>query len=303
MKTIIFILILSSIPVVDFSQDNEIASIDIIRDFQESQGKTPKTDSVLLKLKEISKELEILKKSLIQQVIDSVSKLPNLVNANMQQQITDLNAQILDLNTKLIAANQSNQKATADYTQLKTDSEKAYAKLNEEKIEIEKNLSLQNSSKTAEWDLYINNYLKTEKFLSDKDAETMKKQVPKYSAEIDSFLVNSKILEAMESFLYKGVGNFDELYKKYKTPINNTKFKRQFEYQNSLKEINSLFIQYSNELNSFLNKIDKLSQDVRKIELENWKQTKYVSFFPYLKSIIEKNYRNKTPLGISTTAP
>ena len=302
MKTFIFTLILSSIPFVDFSQGNAIASIDLVSNFQESQGKTPKTDSVLLKLKEINNNLENLKKTLIQQVIDSVSNLPNLVNENMQQQINDLNVQINDLTTKLNAANQSAKQATDEYNQLKTDSKSEYDKLKKEKEDIASNLATQISNKAAEWDLYIDNFLKTEKYLSEKDAQMLKKQAPKHSADIDSFLVNSKILEGIESFLYKGVGNFDELYKKYKTPIN-SKFKKQFEYQNSLKEINSLFIQYSTELSSFLNKIDKLSQDARKIELENWKQTKYVSFFPYLKLIIEKNYKNKTPLSISTTAP
>jgi hypothetical protein len=309
MKIILFILFFISVRN-NFSQNLASVSHDRIIELtknpspEEITGKKPTTDTVLLKkMDNILKEVEILKKSIIQQVIDSVSKLPNLVNANMQQQITDLNAQILDLNTKLNAANQSAQKATADYTQLKTDSEKAYEKLKEEKVEIDKKLSLQNSSKTAEWDLYISNYLKTEKYLSDKDAETMKKQVPKYSTEIDSFLVNAKILGELETFLYSGTGNFDVIYKKFKRPIDKSKFENQRKHQESLKISCTMFIIFCNEFQEVYKGIIGTSPKMRNEEFSNWNLVSYAELFPYLKKAIEQNKIKETPLGISTTAP
>ena len=124
-----------------------------------------------------------------------------------------------------------------------------------------------------------------------------------YSKDLDSLLANSKIITDMENYLYAGIGKFDDIYTKFKTPMNKTKFPEQAKNQLAMQSVISLFIKYSNELRNKLTEISQLSNELRKSELEEWRQNKYVSYFPALKAIIESNYKGKPLYPITTTAP
>lgn len=259
--------------------------------------KKPPTDSTLLKkLDSLHKDL---KENLKKEIIESIRDLPTIVNNELQKTLTDKTTEIETLQQQLSTA-------ITDKTQATKESKDLQSRL---KIVRDSVRSISGSVDTKEaanntlWDGFVKEFIRTSTKVSDAQIITLKKQNPTYAKDLDSLLANSKIISDMENFLYFGTGKFDDIYAKFKTPMNKNKFPEQAKNQLAMQSVISLFIKYSNELRNKLTEISPLSNELRKSELEDWRQNKYVSYFPALKSIIENNYKGKPVYPISTSTP
>ncbi len=261
--------------------------------------KKPTVDSTLIKLKDIEKMIQGLKNELKKEIIDSIRSLPTIVNSQLQEELIGKTAEIDLLQEQLSTA-------ITDKTQATKESKDFQSRLKivrDSVNNINSALIKEESANDNMWDSFIKEYLKSSVKVADVQIISLKKQAPMYSKDLDSLLANSKIITDMENYLYAGIGKFDDIYAKFKIPMNKTKFPEQAKNQLAMQSVISLFIKYSNELRNKLTEISQLSNELRKSELEEWRQNKYVIYFPSLKAIIESNYKGKSLYPITTTAP
>ena len=261
--------------------------------------KKPTVDSTLIKLKDIEKMIQGLKNELKKEIIDSIRSLPTIVNSQLQEELIGKTAEIDLLQEQLSTA-------ITDKTQATKESKDFQSRLKivrDSVNNINSALIKEESANDNMWDSFIKEYLKSSVKVADVQIISLKKQAPMYSKDLDSLLANSKIITDMENYLYAGIGKFDDIYAKFKMPMNKTKFPEQAKNQLAMQSVISLFIKYSNELRNKLTEISQLSNELRKSELEEWRQNKYVSYFPALKAIIESNYKGKSLYPITTTTP
>lgn len=259
--------------------------------------KKPTVDTTLLK--KLDTLHKYLKENLKNEIIESIRDLPTIVNNALQQTLNEKTTEIETLQQQLSTA-------ITDKTQATNESKDFQSRLKIVRDSVNNINSALKKEETANdnmWDSFIKEYLKSSVKVADVQIISLKKQVPMYSKDLDSLSANSKIITDMENYLYAGIGKFDDIYAKFKIPMNKTKFPEQAKNQLAMQSVISLFIKYSNELRNKLTEISQLSNELRKSELEEWRQNKYVIYFPALKAIIESNYKGKSLYPITTTAP
>jgi hypothetical protein len=277
-------------------------SVDISSEVVTNAAKSPKkstVDSTLIKLKDIEKMIQGLKNELKKEIIESIRDLPTIVNNALQQTLNEKTTEIAKLTRQLDTARLDIDQATKE----SKDFQSRLKIVRDSVYNINSALKKEESANDNMWDSFIKEYLKSSAKVADVQIIALKKQAPMYSKDLDSLLANSKIITDMENYLYAGIGKFDDIYAKFKIPMNKTKFPEQAKNQLAMQSVISLFIKYSNELRNKLTEISQLSNELRKSELEEWRQNKYVSYFPALKAIIESNYKGNPLYPITTTAP
>jgi hypothetical protein len=250
-------------------------------------------------LKKLDSIHNYLKENLKIEIIESIRDLPTIVNNELQQTLNEKTTEIAKLTRQL------------DTARLDVDQANKESKQSKDQLKIVRdsvnniNLALKNEETANDnmWDSFIKEYLKSAVKVTDVQIISLKKQAPMHSKDLDSLLANSKIITDMENYLYAGIGKFDDIYAKFKTPINKTKFPEQAKHKDAMQSVIKLFITYGNELRDKLTEISQLSNELRKSELKSWRQNEYVSYFPALKAIIESNYKGKAAYPIKTTEP
>ena len=262
--------------------------------------------------------IEQLIKNLEQQLKDSLTKtLKNLPSMVYQDQ---LNA-IKSLTSQNDALMQEKLKLEADMASLIVYKNSAEVNLNNQKIEFEKKLTSLEKEKTkaetdknivlanksSDWEAYSKIYLKSEKFISTDLFNKMKVQISSnamLNADLETFQSQSKRLAAAEDFLYLGKGDFKIVYKDFKYPIDAVKYPKQASAQKELQAMFDLFLTISQDLHETLDIIKASNTEIlRTEELKSFLYYKLAINFPYLKELIQKNFKKHTPLNFDPKNP
>ncbi len=276
-------------------------------------NKKPK-DSVLLKLQIIENMIKNLKQNLIDTLTTSLKSLPNMVNQEHFDEVNRLNNEILSLKNvngsieaeknKLILEKLN---AESKLNTQKNEYEKEISALKTEKAKAESEKNSATASKVLEWEAYTRSYFKNEKFISDDLYNKLKIQVSTNSflkSDLDSFQIQSKRLTATEDFLFAGKGDFKSVYKAFKNKIDNTKYPKQANSQKELQPMFDLFLIFADGLYEKLEVIKGSNTEaLRTDELKKWRYHDLAINFPYLRDIIQKNYKKHTPLNFDPKNP
>ena len=256
------------------------------------------TDSTpeLKKLRELELMILKLEKSLKDSLTASMTKLPSMVN---QQQLDAIKSLTLQ-NEALIQ-----EKKNLEIEKARLMSEKNTLSADKIKAEGEKNAAL--AVKSSEWESYISNYLKKEKFISDDLYNKLKSQISSNNVlknDLDVFQIQSKRLAAAEDFLYAGKGDFKTVYTNFKMTIDASKYPEQASSQKEFKAMFDLFLIIADGLADKLNVIkESNTESLRTDELQNWRYYKLAINFPYLKDLIQRNFVKHTPLNFDPKNP
>lgn len=322
------LLCISSICFYAASQDSSIVMISEVNlnqtnlinetpnNFKENETVKSKKDSSA-ELKKLQ-AIEQLIKNLEQQLKDSLTKtlknLPSMVNQDQLAAIKSLTSQ----NDALI---QEKLKLEADMASLIVYKNSAEANLNNQKIEYEKKISSLEKEKTkaeidknsvlmnksSEWEAYAKIFMKNEKFISTDLFNKMKVQISSnatLTSDLETFQIQSKRLAAAEDFLYVGKGDFKTVYSDFKNIIDAVKYPEQASSQKELQAIFDLFLIISDGLYEKLDVIKASNTEtLRTEELKSWRYYKLAVNFPYLKDLIQKNFKKHTPLNFDPKNP
>jgi hypothetical protein len=274
---------------------------------QPVKGK-PKKDTVWLKLKEIEDLVRNLELRLKDSLTKTLKGLPSMVNEEQQARINSLTIQ----NEKLIQQKENLEKEKA---YLITEKNSADAKLNSQKNEFENEITKLNKEKTkaetdknsvllnksSEWEAYAKIYLKNEKFISADLLNKMKVQISSnatLTSDLETFQIQSKRLAVAEDFLYVGKGDLKTVHTDFKNIIDATKYPEQANAQKELQAMFDLFFVLAKEFNAMLGPIKDVSESIRKSEIDNWRYFRIAVNFPYLKAVMQKNYKSHSPIEL-----
>lgn len=291
MKHLLFILTVH-FGFVTYSQDTLLSTIDAA-EFPPPQTiakKDTMLSSLYKKIEALENSLKKRETDLIANLVDTLSKLPLVLNQIQLDEIQNNKKEIDDLKNQLNAANTAKQAAQSTLT-----TKESALKTAEQKV------SDNEKAYTKSWEDLCKTLLSTEKHLSNDVYKLIVKNIKQQSikSELDSFVMYSSILLNASAFLNQGTGDFNKIYPSLKLMVLNKNFTQQIKMQQELLNMFQLFIFFAQTLDDKLDVI-KADQDKnsRKIELENWKHYKTASVFPFLKKKIEENFNSHKPLNL-----
>lgn len=284
---------------------------------QPVKGK-PKKDTIWLKLKEIEDLVRNLELRLKDSLTKTLKGLPSMVNDEQQARINSLNGQIEILTQQKRSledekANLINEKKGADakLTNQKNEFESKITSLEKEKMNAERDKNTVIATNLSQWETYVKSYLKNEKFISTDLFNKMKVQIssnPMLISDLETFQSQSKRLAAAEDFLYdfkeKNVpeslllSHLKTVQTDFKNIIDAMKYPEQANTQKELQVMFDLFFVLAKEFNAMLGPIEDVSESIRKSEIDNWRYYKIAVKFPYLKVVMQKNYKSHLPIEL-----
>lgn len=262
--------------------------------------------------------IEQLIKNLEQQLKDSLTKtlknLPSMVYQDQLDAIKSLTSQNdaliqekLKLQADMASLTNNKNSAEAKLTTQKNEYETKITSLEKEKTKAETDKNTALANKTSEWEAYIKSYVKNEKFISTDLFNKLKVQISSnatLNSDLETFQIQSKRLAAAEDFLYVGNGTFKAVYSDFKNTIDAAKYPKQANAQKELQAMFDLFLIISDGLYEKLDVIKASNTEtLRTEELKSWRYYKLAVNFPYLKDLIQKNFKKHTPLNFDPKNP
>lgn len=322
------ILCISSICFYAASQDSSTALISEINmnqsnliieapnNFNLNETVKSKKDSTaeLKKLQAIEQLIKNLEKQLKDSLTKTLKNLPSMVYQDQLDAIKSLTSQndaLMQEKLKFEADMASlivyKNSAEANLNNQKNDFEKKIGFLEKEKTKAETDKNTVIANKTSEWEAYIKSYVKNEKFISTDLFNKLKVQISSnatLTSDLETFQIHSKRLAAAEDFLYLGNGTFKTVYTDFKNTIDAAKYPKQANAQKELQAMFDLFLIISDGLYEKLDVIKASNTEIlRTEELKSWRYYKLAVNFPYLKDLIQKNFKKHTPLNFDPKNP
>lgn len=299
---------------INMNQSNLI--IEAPNNFNLNETVKSKKDSTaeLKKLQAIEQLIKNLEKQLKDSLTKTLKNLPSMVYQDQLDAIKSLTSQNdalmqekLKLEVDMASLIVYKNSAEFNLNNQKNDFEKKIGLLEKEKTKAETDKNTVLANKSSDWEAYSKIYLKNEKFISTDLFSKLKVQVSTnamLTSDLETFQIQSKRIAAAEEFLYVGKGDFKNVYNDFKNPIEVVKYPKQASAQKELQAMFDLFLIISDGLYEKLDVIKASNTEtLRTEELKSWRYYKLAVNFPYLKELIQKNFKKHTPLNFDPKNP